>query len=369
MKKLATLLLFTFTFALLCACGNAVTSTQSTTHSQSTAQTTPTQTQTFLYTDDLGRELTLPTEINKIAVTGDIAQMMIFALTPEKLVGTAGTWGESVKAHIPEQYHNLPNLGKLYGTSGDINHESILIAAPDIIIDMGEAKDGISEDLNNLQEKLNIPVVHISTQLDSYGNAFRELGILLNDSENSEKYALFCEDIYNSTLQTMQQVGENKITAIYLQGDTGTFVLPQNSYHSELLDLMTNNLASTNVQSSSGMGVEVDFEQILLWNPDVLIFGNNAIFDYVQDETKWQNLNAITNNTFYETPLEPYNWAGTPPSVQQYLGMMWYTELLYKDYINYDFESKVKQYFEMFYHKKLTDETYLNLIKNSLSKK
>ncbi len=321
-----------------------------------------------MYEDSLGRIVEVPAEINKIAVTGDIAQMMIFALAPDTMVGTAGGWSESVKNCIPTKYHDLPNLGKLYGTKGDISLESILQTQPDIIIDIGEAKSGIEEDLNDLQEKLNIPVVHISVKLNSYGEAFRELGVLLNDTDNAEKYASFCEEIYLQTTEIMSEVGENKKDVIYLQGDTGTFILPQNSYHSELLDLMTNNLASVDTQNSSGMGVEVDFEQILVWNPEVIIFGNNAIFNDISNDEKWNSLNAVANNNFYETPLEPYNWTGTPPSVQQYLGMMWYTELLYNDYITYDFENNVKKYFEMFYHKELSQTNYELLIENSISK-
>ena len=52
-------------------------------------------------------------------------------------------------------------------------------AAPQVIIDTGEAKEGAEEDLNALQEQLGIPVVFIEAKLSDYGAAYARLGELL----------------------------------------------------------------------------------------------------------------------------------------------------------------------------------------------
>ncbi len=319
-----------------------------------------------IFIDSLKREVVIPTKIEKIAVTGDIAQMMIFAIAPEKLVGTAGKWSEEAKVYIPEQYHNLPYLGKLFGTQGELNFESLLIADPDIIIDMGEAKAGITEDLDYLQDKLDIPVIHISTNLKGNAEAFEVLGELLSKEQEAQKLANFCEDIYDSTINILNEVGDEKVKIIYLQGEDGLNVVAKNSYYSELIDLMADNVAEIDFATTSGMGNEVDFEQLLLWNPDYIIFGNNNIFNDVTKHQTWNSLTAIKNKNYYETPLLPYNWTGTPPSVQQYLGMMWYTELFYSSYSDYDFEAKVYEFFKLFYHSSLSEENYNLLLENSI---
>ena len=48
-----------------------------------------------------------------------------------------------------------------------------------ILIDTGELKDNIAEDLDTLQEQLGIPVVMIETTMDTYADAYEMLGELL----------------------------------------------------------------------------------------------------------------------------------------------------------------------------------------------
>ena len=47
---------------------------------------------TRVFTDSLGREVEVPTSITKLAVSGPLAQIVLFALCPDKLVGIASEW-------------------------------------------------------------------------------------------------------------------------------------------------------------------------------------------------------------------------------------------------------------------------------------
>jgi len=51
-------------------------------------------------------------------------------------------------------------------------------------------------------------------------------------------------------------------------------VIAKGSYHAEVIDLLSNNLAVINNPSSSGNGNPVTLEQIMLWNPSVIIFSS-----------------------------------------------------------------------------------------------
>ena len=66
--------------------------------------------------------------------------------------------------------------------------------------------------------------------------------------------------------------------------------------------------------------------------------------------------------------MGPYNWMGFPPSVQRLLGMMWMSELLYPDTVDFDLYEKVSEYYQLFYHCDLTKEQYTELVKNSIGK-
>lgn len=132
---------------------------------------------------------------------------------------------------------------------------------------------------------------------------------------------------------------------------------------------MTNNLAVVDAPSSKGTGNESDMEQLILWDPDVILFAPQSIYATVDGDATWQSLKAIRNGSYYEVPFGPYNWMGFPPSVNRYLGMLWMGSLLYPEYVDYDLYTEVARYYKLFYHCDLTQEQFDALTANSTGKK
>jgi iron complex transport system substrate-binding protein len=120
--------------------------------------------------------------------------------------------------------------------------------------------------------------------------------------------------------------------------------------------------------SSKGTGNPVDMEQIVLWDPDVIVFAPDSVYSSVAGDKTWQKLTAIKNGKYYEVPMGPYNWMGFPPSVNRYMGMIWITQLLYPDKAEYDLYKETAKYYELFYHSKLTEDQYKALVANSILK-
>ncbi len=319
------------------------------------------------FTDSVGRTVEVPAEISRVAISGPLAQVVLFALAPDKLVGIAAEWSKEAEQYLPTEYYQLPLLGQLYGGKGELNLEELLAVDPQVVIDVGEPKKTIVEDLDALQEQTGLPFVHITAHLDGMGETYRKLGELLNLPEESEILADYCEEIYTRTLSIMETVGEEgKANLLYLLGDTGLNVIAKGSYHAEVIDLLANNLAVVDEPSSQGSGNETDLEQILLWNPDVILFAPNSIYATVGGDSSWRDVPAIANGTYYEVPFGPYNWMGFPPSVQRYLGLIWMAQLLYPDVAQYDLYSEVARYYDLFYHTELTEAQFAALVANSI---
>ena len=368
--KIALLLSILMVLAALAGCAPAQT-VEPTVAPAVTATQEPAPTEaavvestTFVFTDSVGRQVELPKNIEKIAVSGPLAQIAVFALAPDKLVGVASAWDESAKQYVGEKYYNLPELGQLYGGKGELNLETLLASGAQVVIDVGEPKDTVVEDLDGLQEQTGIPFVHITATTETMGDAYRMLGQLLNMPAEAEALAAYCETTYSRTIEIASSV--EKANLLYCLGDAGLNVIAQGSYHAEVIDLLSNNLAVVDEPSSKGSGNEVDMEQILVWNPDVILFAPGSVFATVGDDATWQQVNAIKNGTYYEVPFGPYNWMGFPPSVQRYLGMMWMAQLLYPETAQYDLFAEVQNYFQLFYHSDITQEQYDALIANSI---
>lgn len=354
MKKLTVLLLILS--LLLWGCGGADTPD---------ANTVETLRE---FTDSTGRTLSLPQNITKIAITGPLSQVYILPLAGDMLVGVSNAYAEDAAMYLPAEIFEKTEIGQLYGGKGEIDLEALLAAAPDIVIDIGEPKGSIGDDLTALTAQTGIPFVHIDATVATAPDAYRILGQLLNREEKAEELAVWCETTYAAMTAMMEKVdGDNaRKSLLYCLGDKGVNVIAEGSFHAETVNMMGRNLAVVEDVVASGAGNEVDLEQILLWDPDVIIFAPDSCYAHIAGSPQWQDVAAIASGHYYETPYGPYGWLSSPPAVQRYLGMLWLGALLYPDYIEYDLQEEITEYYQLFYSCTLTDEMYRDLTANAL---
>jgi iron complex transport system substrate-binding protein len=350
MKK--TVILLLIISLLLCGCGPAGANKAG---------------ETREFTDSTGRIVTLPATITKIAISGPLSQIYILPLAGDMLVGVSTAYAEDAQAYLPAYIYEKAEIGQLYGGKGEMDLEALLAAAPDVVIDIGEAKKTTAEDLTALTAQTGIPFIHIDATVAAAPEAYRILGKLLNREEKAEELALWCEDTYAMMTAMMEKVDADgaRKTLLYCLGDKGVNVIAKGSFHAETINMLSDNLAVVGDVVSSGAGNEVDLEQILLWNPDVIIFAPDSCYEDIALSEQWQSVGAVSRGDFYKTPSGPYGWLSSPPAVQRYLGMLWLGELLYPEYAEYDLQGKVTEYYKLFYGCDLTEEMYQNLIADS----
>ena len=349
-KRIAIALVLSLLFSLTC-CGKA-------------PATTEPAAGTIVFTDDCGREVELPAEINRIVATGPLSQIVLYTLAPDLFVGLAAKWSGSADGIVPENYRNLPYFGQLYNTA-NLNVEELALADPQVIIDIGRVMSTGSEDMDTLQQQTGIPTIFLEGSFEALPQTYRSLGKLLGREEKAEQLAAFCERVYSRTLSIMEQVGDDKVTALYIKGEGGTNVLPKGSSHAETLDLLTDNLAVVDSPSSKGSGNEVTMEQIALWDPELILFDADSIYDTAAQQETWNTLSAISGQNYLEVPEGPWNWMGTPSGAQRYLGLIWLTAQLYPEYCDYDVKAEILEFYELFYHCTLTEEQYADLTANA----
>lgn len=351
MKKAA--IVFLVLALLLCGCGQANVNTVE-------------ETQEF--TDSTGRTVSLPAKITRIAISGPLSQIYILPLAGDMLVGVSTAYAEDAQSYLPAYIYEKAEIGQLYGGKGEMDLEALLAAAPDVVIDIGEAKKTTADDLTALTGQTGIPFIHIDATVATAPEAYRILGKLLGREEKAEELAVWCENTYAMITDMMMQVdaaGARK-TLLYCLGDKGVNVIAKGSFHAETINFMSDNLAVVEEVVSSGAGNEVDLEQILVWNPEVIIFAPDSCYEDIALSPQWQSVGAVAQGNFYKTPTGPYGWLSSPPAVQRYLGMLWLGHLLYPEYTEYDLQKEVTAYYKLFYGCELTDEMYQKLITNAL---
>ncbi|MBQ6719830.1 MAG: ABC transporter substrate-binding protein [Oscillospiraceae bacterium] len=357
MKKLTVM--FLILSLLLCGCG-------------ATAQAPEADTLETLreFTDSTGRTVSLPEQIETIAISGPLSQIYILPLAGDMLVGVSNAYTEDAAPYLPSYIWEKTEIGQLYGGKGEMDLEALLAADPDVVIDIGEPKKTTADDLTALTEQTGIPFIHIDATVATAPDAYRTLGKLLNREDKAAELAVWCEKTYAMMTAMMERVdaANARKSLLYCLGDKGVNVIAEGSFHAETINMMGKNLAVLEEVVSSGAGNEVDLEQILVWNPEVIIFAPDSCYEDIALSPQWQSVGAVAQGNFYKTPTGPYGWLSSPPAVQRYLGMLWLGQLLYPEYTEYDLQKEVIAYYKLFYDCDLMDEMYRNLISDALPK-
>lgn len=321
------------------------------------------------FTDDLGRTVELPAQIDRIAPSGSTANQVLLTMASDKMVGLATDPSEAELKYYGDELADLPVFGSAFGGKGDINREALAAADPQVIIDTGEAKDGLTEDMDTLQEQLGIPVVFVECAIDDYGAAYETLGELLGMEDRGNELAEYCRNAYSEVEEVMASIPEEeRANVLYILGEDGTNVLGKGTFQAQVVDMCADNLAVMDNPSNQGQGSETSLEQIALWNPDTIIFAYGSIYDTVADDPAWDGIAAIDNGSYYEAPGTPYNWLNYPPTVNQVMGMQWLPRLLYPDKFDDSIADVTKSYYQTFYGYELSDEECNELIANAVPK-
>ena len=123
--------------------------------------------ETRMITDSAGRQVEIPAEITRIAPSGSTAQMILMPVAYDLLVGLSSSPSTAQMSYFPEEMRYLPTFGQFYGSKASLNMESLIAAQPQLIIDLGDAKDSIAEDMDTIQKQTGIPTIFIEADLDT----------------------------------------------------------------------------------------------------------------------------------------------------------------------------------------------------------
>lgn len=304
-----------------------------------------------IFTDSCGREVGLPEQINTVVPLGKAAQMLVYSVAPEKLLSLASPVSEAEREFMPDCI-SLPVTGQFYGGGSTVNFEEMIGASPDLIVDVGEKKATIREDLDELEKMTSIPCVFIELDLENMDETCRMLGELLGAEENAGKCAGYIEKAYG----ILGSAEKEPHTILYARGENGTEVVGKGSVHAQTLDFLSlENVAVFEEVSAKG-GNEVSPEQILNWDPEFILFTDDTDVKSITQSEIWTRLRAIENENYATIPSVPINWLDNPPSVQRILGMLWLAKTVYPDEYDFDLYDMAEEYFDIFYHYEIAEQ-------------
>ncbi|MTD38118.1 ABC transporter substrate-binding protein [Erwinia sp. CPCC 100877] len=325
------------------------------------------QEETRTFVDSAGRKVEVPKTITKIAPSGSLAQIVLYTSFPDNLVGLAGSFSESAKEFIPEKYQQLPEFGQFYGKNASLNMEALSAAQPEVIIDIGEAKKTVKEDMDQLQEQIDIPTVFVEANLENLPEAYNTLGELLGNKAETAQLAKYCQKVIDQAKKVRASIKEaDQKSVYYASGKAGLNTNSEGSFHAQVIDEVGAKNAVTGMKAASqGGGTVVSIEQLIQWQPDYILADSADIYDLIKTDPSWQELAAVKKGHVYQVPTAPYNFMDFPPSVNRIMGIQWLGQLLYPDQYNLKITEEIKEFYQLFYHSSVTDEQIKQILHNA----
>lgn len=322
-------------------------------------------------TDMAGRKVTVPTaeNIESVFSAGPVAAIFLYMVVPDKLLGWNYELNDVEKSIILDKYQDLPNFGM-----GDaVNYEAVIAANPTIAINSGKINDAMVSDCDALSESLGIPVVAVDNELNNSAEAFRFMGELLGVEDHAEELAQYAEQVFTD-INVLSDIPEEKKVSVYFgNGEDSLETAPRGSQHAQILDAI-NAVNVADLELGDGSRVQISAEQLLAWDPDVIVVngepkadksGSSAAEDILSNPD-YASLKAVQDQKFYGTPNAPFSWVDRPAGPNRLIGMRWFSALIYPEYIKCDINEEIHKFFDLFYHVDLSDEQLENVLKGTL---
>lgn len=339
---------------------------------QSTEQDATQETaETREITDMAGRKVTVPTaeNIKSVFSAGPVAAIFLYMVAQDKLLGWNYELNDVEKSIILDKYQDLSNFGM-----GDaVNYEAVIAANPTIAINSGKINDAMVSDCDALSESLGIPVVAVDNELNNSAEAFRFMGELLGVEDHAEELAQYAEQVFTD-INALSDIPEEKKVSVYFgNGEDSLETAPRGSQHAQILDVI-NAVNVADLELGDGSRVQISAEQLLAWDPDVIVVngepkadksGSSAAEDILSNPD-YASLKAVQDQKVYGTPNAPFSWVDRPAGPNRLIGMRWFSALIYPEYIKCDINEEIHKFFDLFYHVDLSDEQLENVLKGTL---
>ncbi|MEN6318403.1 MAG: ABC transporter substrate-binding protein [Syntrophaceae bacterium] len=309
-------------------------------------------------TDMFGRKLPISNRPQKVFSASPPMTNLLYAIDPTMLAGLNVPVREHEKKYLRKEMQSLPVLGGWFGQANTPNIEMILKVKPEVII-VQKFGSTVSSMVNEtVMKAVPAPVVSVklATVFD-YPGVTLYLGSILGREARAKKLASYAQKTIADMKNFVAGIPEKKkISVYYAEGVDGLNTDCDISMHTELINLAGGcNVHHCEARDMYGME-KISFEQVMIYNPDVILVFEDAFYRTIFADSRWQLLRAVKNKRVYLIPNQPFNWFDRPPSFMRLLGAKWLANLLYPERYRTNIVKEAQRFFKLFLGVNLTAE-------------
>jgi iron complex transport system substrate-binding protein len=323
-------------------------------------QTTgPVSLQTVTVTDLAGRTVQIPTDVHAIACIAGPSYERVF------LVG-----GASKIALITPFVKGMPWAMKVIPGLSD--KPTLLSEQDPNVEDLLKRNISLAFfwDYQKPIDKMTaagIPVI-VSTQIvnteakphsiEEFRNAFKKdiriFGTALgpDSQKKAEAYCQYFDEKADRILAVTSTIPESERPKVfYAGGPSAQRTQGQYTYTHWLVEMAGGSLVSKNVSQQK---FDATMEQVMVWNPDIILMGRMNSTATVLNDPKWKEINAVKTGKVYLSPEGVFYWDYSSEGI---LLLEYMAKTFHPDkFPDLDMKKEVKDYYTQFYTYSLSDE-------------
>ncbi len=302
--------------------------------------------------DGAGRTVTVPAQVKRVFPAGPPAAIVLYTVAPDLLIGWPRANRAEEREFLLPDIGSRPEIGRITGRGNTANLEVVLALKPDLILDIGSVNATYTSLADRVQQQTGIPYALLNGRFDAAAAAYRVIGELVGRPEPAAALARYAEETLKTiTGRIATFPRERRPRVYYARGPRGLETGLGGSINVETIELLAQNVAG----GTRGGLSNVSIEQVLLWNPDVIITIDLDFAANVFSDPAWAPIAAVRARRVHLSPKLPFGWVDFPPSVNRLIGLWWLAKILYPDLFPEDLHALTRDFYQKFYHVALSD--------------
>ena len=295
---------------------------------------------TRVVTDMAGRKVTLPMQIKSIATVGPVPVLNGFVF----VFGD----GDKIVNGLPKQLNHkyqtrfAPSLAAkpiLQGSSSGLNLEELLKLSPDVVFAMDRGTVDVLQ-------RNGIATIYLSWRNpEDLKRLVRLVGEVLNKPAVAEEYVRYFDNTVKRVAAAESRIPREKrlrVLSFTVKTLTQDHLIAEWWIEAAGGVSVTNNGRSTESYTFS-------MEQVLAWNPDVIIVNSPEDLTELYHDGRFSNLKAIKKHRVFVSPLGTHLW--NHRAIEQPLAVLWAAKTFYPDeFRSLDMVKEMQAFYGHFFH-------------------